>query len=153
MMKKKLILVRGVPGSGKSTFAEKIYTEIDESNGKVALYEADMFLQDAAGNYRYHPSLMTAAHKMCHAQTEFALFDGYNVIVANTFVGEWEFAEYVKIAKRQDAELIIYETKTQYQNIHGVPPEKVQDMKNRFVSEQAIRETYGDVFTYHYVGE
>jgi adenylate kinase family enzyme len=44
-----LFLVRGLPGSGKSTFATHIWNE-------YAVCEADKFFYDKEGNYNFDPS-------------------------------------------------------------------------------------------------
>ena len=47
-----MVLIRGLPGSGKSTCAREDYAHI----------EADMYFMDAEGNYKYNPS---KAHAWC----------------------------------------------------------------------------------------
>ena len=48
---KDLILLRGLPGSGKSTFAKMLVRDKDYRHK-----EADMFFVDSEGNYKFEPS-------------------------------------------------------------------------------------------------
>ncbi len=123
-MIRELILLRGLPGSGKSTLAKRI------CNQHV---EADMFfLLD--GEYKFNPSKLKEAHEWCREKTESWMKDGYNVVVSNTFTQEWEMESYYQLAKKYDYQVhtIIVENRHDGKNIHGVPDDKLQQMKNRF---------------------
>jgi adenylate kinase family enzyme len=75
---KNLILLRGLPGSGKSTFAKQICNQH---------IEADMFfIQD--GEYKFDASKLKEAHAWCKDKTEAWMQKGYNVCVSNTFTQE-----------------------------------------------------------------
>jgi hypothetical protein len=62
------------------------------------------------------------------------LKEGYNVIVSNTSTTEKEVATYVAIAAETFAKFVslIVENRHGRENIHGVPPEKLEQMRNRF---------------------
>lgn len=123
-MIRELILLRGLPGSGKSTLAKRI------CNQHV---EADMFfLLD--GEYKFNSSKLKEAHEWCREKTESWMKDGYNVVVSNTFTQEWEMESYYQLAKKYDYQVhtIIVENRHDGKNIHGVPDDKLQQMKNRF---------------------
>lgn len=59
---------------------------------------------------------------------------GYSVAVSNTSTTEREVETYTKIAEESGAKFvsIIVENRHDGVNIHNVPEEKVQQMKNRF---------------------
>lgn len=121
----KLILVRGLPGSGKSTYAKKNYPD-------AAHYEADMFFLTDWSEYIYDRNLISAAHDWCFGNTAQALKNGHNVVVSNTFCAEWEMEKYLWLAPLVNAELEIVEMHTQYGSIHNVPDEAVARMKQRW---------------------
>lgn len=121
--KQTLILVRGAPGSGKSTLAKKL-------SGK--LVEADMFFIQANGDYTYRPDLIKSAHQWCQSETKKLLNQGFDVIVANTFIKKWELQFYLDLAQELKLELKVIEAKGRYQNIHGVPETIVKQMRNNF---------------------
>jgi adenylate kinase family enzyme len=127
---KKLILLRGLPGSGKSTFADLIGAR----GAGYAHFEADMyFMKD--GKYKFDPSQIKMAHNWCMIQTEKAMADDTSIIiVSNTFTQEWEMDFYYEKAKYYDYDVfsVILENRHGGVNTHGVPEDKLEIMKNRF---------------------
>jgi hypothetical protein len=57
-----------------------------------------------------------------------------NIVVSNTFTQEWEMRFYQIIAKKYGYKIttIIVENRHGSQNDHGVPEEKIQQMRDRF---------------------
>ena len=126
-MNKTLILLRGLPGSGKSTVA-KLFP-------KAPHYEADMYFMDAEGNYKFDPTQLKMAHNWCAIQTQKAMVDEYPVIVvSNTFTQKWEMDTYCDLADMHGYRVtsLIVENRHGGENIHGVPADKLEIMKNRF---------------------
>lgn len=121
---KELILLRGLPGSGKSTLANLICNQY---------VEADMFfMQD--GEYKFEASKLKQAHAWCQDKTEAWMRNGYNVVVSNTFTQEWEMDAYYKLAEKYGYRVhsLIVENRHDGLNKHGVPADKLEQMKNRF---------------------
>jgi phenolic acid decarboxylase len=56
------------------------------------------------------------------------------IVVANTFTQEWEMEEYFKMAERYNYRVhtVIVENRHGNDNVHGVPEDKLVQMKNRF---------------------
>jgi len=123
-MAKELILLRGLPGSGKSTLAKLI------CNQHV---EADMFFMED-GEYKFDPTKLKRAHEWCQNRVRVWMMSGYNVVVSNTFTQEWEMEAYYKLAEQYGYRVhsIIVETRHEGVNQHGVPADKLEQMKNRF---------------------
>ena len=122
----KLIILRGLPGSGKSTVSQMF-------SGTFYRYEADDWMYEY-GEYRFHPSKLAECHRLCQEHTRQALLEGESVIVSNTSTTEKEVATYAAIAEECGAQFIslIVETRHDGKNIHNVPEEKLQQMKQRF---------------------
>lgn len=118
-----LIIVRGLPGSGKSTFARNKYVD---PFGYI-LIEADMYFIDQDGVYKYDPNLIHKAHDWCFSKTCSLLHRGENVIVANTFTQSWELHKYLNLNPSK-----IYRCTGNFTNIHGVPVDTIKRMQNRF---------------------
>lgn len=123
---KVLYTVRGLPGSGKSTFAKSL--------GGVH-FEADMYFVDENGVYNFDPTKIKMAHNWCMIQTQKAMVDGEpKIVVSNTFTQEWEMETYFKLANENGYQVysIIVENRHGGKNTHGVPDDKLQIMKDRF---------------------
>ena len=131
-----LVLIRGIPGSGKSTTARKM----KEKNPEYIHIEADMFFM-RDGVYVFDASKLGAAHAWCQARTEAELRAGKTVIVSNTFTTIKELLPYFQIADRVLGTYpVVHTCHGEFENIHGVPPEKVNQMRDRFVLD--ISELY-----------
>lgn len=128
-MKPTLYLVRGVCGAGKSTFANTLY----ESDVVGWVFEADKYFE-VTGEYKFDASKLCVAHKNCQELTTLWLSKGVSVAVSNTSTTEKEVETYHKIAEENNANFvsIIVENRHNGVNIHNVPEEKIQQMKNRF---------------------
>ena len=130
----KLYIIRGLPGSGKSTMAREIISK----HPNTKHFEADMYFMNAHGEYEFDPTLLKNAHQWCQLKTVDALKNGYDCIVSNTFTQKWEFQTYLDIAKEFDAEVEIITAKGNYKNIHGVPEEAIEKMKKRWEEYQGV---------------
>lgn len=125
-----LYLIRGVPGSGKSSLAQ----EMLDTCMVDFHYEADMYFVNDLGDYRWNPTELGNAHKWCQEQTKRDLSQGWDVAVSNTSTTEAEVETYRKIAEECNARFVslVVESRHDAKNIHGVPPEKVEQMRRRF---------------------
>ncbi len=127
---KELFLLRGLPGSGKSTLAKSldgIHVEADQ-----------FFIVD--GEYRFDASKLKEAHNNCLTRVKSYMYifssneNSERIIVSNTFTQEWEMKPYFDIAERYGYTVysLIVENRHGGVNQHGVPAEKLEQMKNRF---------------------
>lgn len=117
-----LIIIRGLPGSGKSTMAQGYVM------AGFKHFEADMFFVDAHGNYNFVPSNIKHAHQWCQDQVRKALVEGYDVVVSNTFTQKWEMQPYLDMMPNPT----ILEAKGSWKNVHGVPDEVIAKMRARW---------------------
>jgi predicted kinase len=126
-MEKILYCVRGIAGSGKSTFAKTL-------GGRH--YEADMFFIDPIlGEYKFDGSKIKLAHEWCQNRVEGDMILNVDKIaVSNTFTQEWEMDSYYELAQKYSYRVysLIVENRHGGVNEHGVPEEKLEQMKTRF---------------------
>lgn len=128
-----LILLRGLPGSGKSTLAKTILQL--RSTDEPEVLSADDFFEDKEGDYNFDPTKLKEAHNYCQFRcSERMRQQKAKIVVANTFTQEWEMDEYFKMAERYNYRVhtVIVENRHGNKNVHGVPEDKLQQMKNRF---------------------
>jgi predicted kinase len=135
MIPKTLFIVRGVTGSGKSTFAHTIWNN-------YAICEADQYFVDReTEEYKFDYTKIKDAHEWCQEQVEIRMKDNQlneqyypEIVVSNTFTQEWEMEPYFKLAEKYGYKVfsLIVENRHGGKNTHGVPDEKVEVMKNRF---------------------
>lgn len=109
-----LVLVRGLPGSGKSTWAR--------AQGNL-VYEADQFFTAPRGRYDFDHTLVPEAHKWCQARVRAALARGETVFVANTFTQGWEIQPYVDLAAEAGVPLQVFTCPPVpgRLGVHGIP--------------------------------
>jgi predicted kinase len=128
-----LILLRGLPGSGKSTLGDVILYTNQLTNQDVL--SADNFFIDKNGEYVFDGAKIKEAHNNCQQKcAERMKHEFLKIVVANTFTEEWEMKPYFEMAERYNYRIhtVIVENRHGNKNIHNVPDEKLQSMKSRF---------------------
>lgn len=128
-----LILLRGIPGSGKTTLGEVILRCLRGDNPDVI--SADNFFVNEKGTYNFDATKLKEAHNDCLLKCAERMKNEFTrIVVANTFTEEWEMEKYFEIAERYKYRVhtMIVENRHGGLNIHGVPDEKLEQMRNRF---------------------
>ena len=126
-----LILIRGLPGSGKSTFARSMVKRFLAAGLSYDHIETDMFFQ-YLDEYKFDTSKLKEAHLWAQDWCRAELQVGDSVVVSNTFTRIWEMQPYLDMAKEFKAKVTVLTCEGQYGNVHGVPEEKIQEMKRRW---------------------
>ena len=122
-----LILVRGLPGAGKSTHARIIANEIF----RCARVEADMyFIKD--GEYLFDATKLGEAHAWCLKNTREIIGEGVSVVVSNTFTTIKELKPYFDLAKEFKIKPQVVLCQGNYKSVHNVPEETIEKMRKRF---------------------
>jgi predicted kinase len=135
-MKRHLIILRGVPGCGKSTVAEFLAMYVDgigQSSKYTICCADDFFMKD--GEYKFNPKALGIAHKVCTEKCEKAMIAGEErVIVANTSTTEKELKPYMELAEKHGYMVfsLIVENRHGGTNVHNVPEESLTKMVERF---------------------
>lgn len=123
-----MYLLRGLPGSGKSSLAFSI-----AHDDSVFRIEADMYFVDkVTGKYNFDADKLHQAHKWCQSKTEDFLELGYDVVVSNTFTTKKELKPYFEIAAKYGIIPQVIVCQNEFKNVHDVPDEALKRMKDRF---------------------
>lgn len=128
--KKTLIIVRGVPGSGKSTFAGKLKEYLTHKKYIGDAFESDTFFMKN-GVYKFNPNLLYLAHKICYDKVfnNLAKDDVNFSIVANTFISKSDVKKYRKQAEELGYDVVIYRMTNKFKDVHNVPEETLKKMR------------------------
>ena len=121
-----LIIIRGLPGSGKTTFAQMLRPL------SYITIEADQFFIQDDGSYVFDGQRIKEAHDWCYKRCAAALLSGQRVAVSNTFSRAWEYERYVEFAVQHGKSWHVITTEFPGTNIHQVPPETIRRMSNRW---------------------
>ena len=143
-----LVLVRGLPGSGKTTLAQAMgrLAGNDErpctpsEDRRAIACAADDFMLGKDGNYQFDPRKLRAAHEACQAATAKQLRGGGRVVVHNTFSQKWEMAPYLALAALCGATVEVVDLfdagltddELAARNVHGVPVGAIAAMRARW---------------------
>uniref|UniRef100_A0A7M4EQH8 NEDD4 binding protein 2 n=1 Tax=Crocodylus porosus TaxID=8502 RepID=A0A7M4EQH8_CROPO len=144
MMRKKthfvgqvLVLLRGVPGSGKSFLARNL---LEDNPGGIILSTDDYFYKNE--QYQYDANCLGEAHEWNKIQAKKAFEKGVSpIIIDNTNIQAWEMKPYIALAQQYKYKVMFREPDTWWKfkpkelerrNIHGVSKEKIKRMLERY---------------------
>lgn len=119
-----LTIIRGLPGTGKTTIAESL---------NCIHLEADMyFMKD--GKYCFDGNKIKNAHDWCYKAFKNAVECGMDVVVSNTFTTRKEFIRYIEFAQIFEYDINVISTirRRIFGSIHNVPDDVLSKMKNRW---------------------
>ena len=125
-----LILLRGLPGSGKSSLA-KILSE----QGRYPVVSIDDYFTDSNGNYQFRFEENHLAYSICEENTlEFIKHKNEKIFVDHTFTMDWEMEPYFKMAGEYGYNIFVVtvENRGGYNNKHGVTTEQLQKMAEKY---------------------
>ncbi|XP_064646856.1 uncharacterized protein LOC135499823 [Lineus longissimus] len=134
---KTMFIMRGLPGSGKSTLVRKIQTKY---KGAVVCSADDYFSKE--GEYEFNQDELPNAHQDCKEKVKEACEAAVPlVVVDNTNIRRWEMNPYFGIAHHQNYDVILVEPDTPWKfdpvelakrNSHGVTEEVVRQKLSHF---------------------
>jgi predicted kinase len=126
---KTLYIVRGIPGSGKSTFAKELVPDF-------LVCEADKYFM-SGDEYKFDPTKLKDAHLWCQkiVETYMESDELYpKIAVSNTFTTEWEMKPYFDLAEKYGYRVfsVVVENRHGNNSVHNVSDETINKMINRF---------------------
>jgi gluconate kinase len=143
-MNKTLYIVRGLPGSGKSTLA----AQMAEEKG-ITYHETDQFLYNDAGVYEWSEERLGRAIDLCYDQVLSKINDGKSVIAVGCYTRWRAFRDYVELGHKHGYQVEIITCLGEFGSIHGIPKDKYEKMKTRFIASKALPQQAGIKYTEH----
>jgi predicted kinase len=149
---RRVLVLRGVPGAGKSTVARAIAAHVRVGGERAVAVSADRFFTGADGTYRFDPARLPEAHATCLRSFVDLLttHPGGVVIVDNTATTLAEAAPYMALAAAYGWGAAIVDVsadpfRAAERNVHDVPAEAVHAAHARLVAAQASTPPWWDV--------
>lgn len=121
-----VVIMQGAPGSGKSTRAAQVAKEL---GGATICSTDDQFIVD--GVYTFDPSKLFQNHLANQRKAGKELAAGRSVVIDNTNLVARDAKAYIDLAIKYGAKVRVERCTGQYQNVHGVPADKVAQMRGK----------------------
>lgn len=137
---KVIILCRGIPGSGKTTFAQSM-SEGNLSEGKYPVLAADDYFM-SEGEYKFKPEFLSEAHNTCQNRCEkYMQMNTKKIFISNTFTRAKELQPYIDLAKKYGYIVfsVIVENRHDGKNVHNVPEETLTRMEDNLRNNLKFR--------------
>ncbi|XP_055695999.1 uncharacterized protein LOC129797449 [Lutzomyia longipalpis] len=135
---KVMIIMRGLPGSGKTHLAEKIVDHTVGGDYRRHIFSSDDFFYDVNGVYHYNIDKLSDAHSFNQNNVFKRAYDGWSpIIVDNTNMRLWEMLVYCKYAIRFGYIVRVMQPTTPWawnattlsqKNRHQVPRDSIERM-------------------------
>jgi len=143
----RVIVLRGLPGSGKSRFALNLIRTENQNHERVHVVSADHFFDKGLG-YKFDPTKLGEAHNQClRRYASYVADPGLKaarivVVVDNTNLSVVEMAPYMALASAfgisaEIVEFVCSVDEATQRNIHNVPRDVIASMDARRASETA----------------
>lgn len=137
-----MVIVRGLPGSGKTYLARSIAQLADEDDPAQFIFSTDDYFMKKGRIYDFDPRKLDDAHTFNQKRVLKAVTSGISpIIVDNTNTQGWEMKPYVVFAVKYGYFLEVLEPNTRWannvneltkRNIHNVPKFTIQKMLERY---------------------
>ncbi|KAM4859954.1 uncharacterized protein RHO17_014837 [Thomomys bottae] len=142
-LQKLLILLRGLPGSGKTTLSRILLSQSRDG----IVFSTDDYFHHQDG-YRYNVNQLGDAHDWNQNRAKQAIDQGRSpVIIDNTNTQAWEMKPYVEMAIGKGYRVEFHEPETWWKfdpeelekrNKHGVSRQKIAQMLDRYEYQMSI---------------
>lgn len=127
---KEVVIIRGVAGSGKSTFANLLA----QGHG-AKIVEADKYAYNEHGVYDWKFEDLSSYHRKAMAEFDNHIENSENMIIVSNVSARWQdFKYYFNKAKEAGYKVttLVVENRNDTNSVHGVPDETLKNMREKF---------------------
>jgi len=159
-MQKTVIINRGIPASGKSSFAKEIVDTLSQKGlSAVRCSTDDFFMVD--GEYRFDVRKLREYHLKNQNRFKQALKDEIDLVICdNTNIEPWEANVYYELAKENNYRVILmdFEPRKLSSHIkaqsnegyrHNIPSDILENMLNSYQNYKELTDKYSYPRSYH----
>jgi predicted kinase len=148
-----VIISRGVPGSGKSTFNKSLELTAEARGVSFAVHGGDKYMVNDAGEYEFSEKKKSYCMMRTHSEFNDSLYNRIEVVVSDNTNIKWsDYKRNVKVARALDYTVVAVvfepgpiETHME-RNIHNVPRETlekniddlIRNIKSREVDDEHL---------------
>lgn len=126
-----LVIIRGLPGAGKSTLA-KLLSE----GRKYPVFSVDDYFTDkVTGAYQFNHTENHLAYALCEQNTRNAMQQGVSrIFIDNVFSMDWEIEPYFKMAEQYHYRVFVITVENRHgnNNVHGITDEQLTKMAAKY---------------------
>jgi len=129
-MNKSLIILRGLPGAGKSTLAKVL------AGKKYPIFSVDdYFTNTVSGEYQFDFSKNHLAYQLCLGNCEAAMKKGVEkIFLDNVFSLDWEIEPYFKLAQNFSYTTFVLTVENYHgnKNVHDISDEQIKKIASKY---------------------
>lgn len=121
-----MVLVRGLPCSGKTTYAQ-----VNFASQGFKHIEIDMFFTKN-GVFKYEPGRYEEAAEWCQRKAIDIVKLGQDIVVSNVFLRHWEMGFYLQLAEKHGYEIIVHTCQIAFKCKSSYPQKVLNYMQEMF---------------------
>ena len=128
------IIIRGIPGSGKSTLGSCLLNAYESANIPCRQIESDDYFIGPTGSYQFDPKKIGAA--INYVELSAAKFFSENthgvLILSNCYTKRNQFELFRRLASQHGFDMQVISVESSFLSVHNVPAGVVATMRAQF---------------------